>query len=103
MKSLGVVLASTGVAATIFGFLMGEFSGGLLSLPVYWINSAEQPIDYLFFAVYLGVGHLILGTLLGIYNNLLSHQYRKLLGEQISLLFISKQSIQDDGCSRTDG
>ncbi|MHA1861110.1 MAG: V-type ATP synthase subunit I [Candidatus Ranarchaeia archaeon] len=88
MKSLGVVLACTGVAATMFGFLMGEFSGGLIHLPVYWISSAEQPIDFLFFAVALGIVHLVLGTFLGIYNNLMSRQFRKLLGEQLSVLLL---------------
>jgi V/A-type H+-transporting ATPase subunit I len=88
MKSLGHILIYFGVSAVLFGFLMGEFMGGLIRLPALWISGADEPITFLVIVIAIGVGHIIFGMFLGIYNNYLNRRFRRILADQVSLLIL---------------
>ncbi|MEM3040710.1 MAG: V-type ATPase 116kDa subunit family protein, partial [Nitrososphaerota archaeon] len=86
MRDLGATLLVSSVSSTIFGLLGGEFMGGLLHLPVFWMSSVEKPIDFMFVAILIGVATITLGIALGIHNSLSTKQYKRLVGEQLSAL-----------------
>lgn len=88
MKDLSVILLYLGISTVFFGVLMGECMGGIVKLPVFWMSAADNPIDFLFIVIGIGMGHLIFGAVLGILNNLYRKEYRKMLGDQISSLFL---------------
>jgi len=88
MKSLAQILLWIGLSSIFFGFLTGEFFGGLIPLPVLWMSSAEQPIEFLMVAIVVGIVHITSGVFLGMYNNLVKRRWRRIVGEQISTLFL---------------
>ncbi|MFW6117158.1 MAG: V-type ATP synthase subunit I [Thermoproteota archaeon] len=93
MEDLSVILFYLGISAIFFGILMGELMGGVVKLPVFWMSAADNPIEFLFIVIYIGIGHLILGAVLGIFNNLYRKEYRKMVGDQISSLLLIGAAI----------
>jgi V/A-type H+-transporting ATPase subunit I len=88
MKSLSTILLCIGASAVLFGFLMGEFMGGLVELPTLWISGADAPIDFLLIVIAIGIGHIVLGIMLGFLNNISKRSFRKIVGDQISMLLL---------------
>ncbi len=86
MRDLGIILLLASISTTIFGFLGGEFMGGLLHLPVLWISSAESPIEFMLVALVIGIANITFGIIIGIANNVSKREYRRLVGEQFSAL-----------------
>ncbi|MFW6110892.1 MAG: V-type ATP synthase subunit I [Thermoproteota archaeon] len=88
MEDLSVILFFLGISTIFFGILMGELMGGMIRLPVLWMSAADNPIDFLFIVIGIGLVHLIFGAILGIFNNLYQKEYRKMMGDPISSLLL---------------
>lgn len=88
MKSLSVIILCIGISAVLFGFLMGEFMGGVVKLPILWISGADAPIDFLLIVITIGIGHVVFGIMLGFLNNIFKRRFRKIVGDQISMLLL---------------
>jgi V/A-type H+-transporting ATPase subunit I len=88
MKDLSVVLSCIGISAMFFGFLTGELMGDLLKLPVLWISVADHPIEFLFIVIGIGIAHVAFGAVLGFINNFYRHEYRRIVGDQLSTLLL---------------
>jgi V/A-type H+-transporting ATPase subunit I len=68
LRRLWVFVAGAGIAATVFGFLYGEFFGPTRVLPVLWLNPLDQPVRLLVTAVGVGAGLLALAYGFGVVN-----------------------------------
>jgi V/A-type H+-transporting ATPase subunit I len=96
MASLGKILACSGVSAIFFGFLSGQFMGGALemlsedqiTLPVFWMSPADEPINFLVIVLVIGVFHILIGAVLGVINNYLNHRIRDMIGDQVSVFLL---------------
>jgi V/A-type H+-transporting ATPase subunit I len=107
MHDLSIILLCIGASAIVFGILMGEFLGGVVPLPIIWMSAADNPIDFLFVVISIGMGHLIFGSILGILNNLHLREFRRMLGDQLSTLtligsatiFLSTGRFEPEGLS----
>lgn len=94
MKNLSVILLAIGISSIFFGILMGEFMGGVVKLPVFWISAADSPIEFLFIVIGIGMAHIVFGTILGFLNNFYRKEFRKMVGDQVSTnLLIAAASI----------
>jgi V/A-type H+-transporting ATPase subunit I len=88
MKNLSVILLCIGMSSIFFGILMGEFMGGVVKLPVLWISAADNPIDFLFIVIGIGMAHVIFGAILGFFNNFHKREFRKMAGDQLSTVLL---------------
>ncbi|MFP3985481.1 MAG: V-type ATP synthase subunit I [Candidatus Bathyarchaeia archaeon] len=88
MKDLSLILLCIGISTVFFGMLMGEFFGGLVKLPVLWMSAADNPLEFLFIVIWIGIGHVIIGSMLGILNNFYKRQFRNMVGDQLSTLLL---------------
>jgi V/A-type H+-transporting ATPase subunit I len=88
MKNLSIVLLCVGLSTVFFGFLMGEFMGGLVKLPILWMSVADNPLGFLFIVIGIGMGHIIFGSILGLINNSYRREIRKMIGDQLSTLLL---------------
>jgi V/A-type H+-transporting ATPase subunit I len=96
MASLGKILACSGVSAIFFGFLSGQFMGGALemlsedqiTLPVFWMSPADEPINFLVTVLVIGVFHILIGAVLGVINNYLNNRIRDMIGDQVSVFLL---------------
>jgi len=64
---LGGIMATAGASAIVFGFLYGSIFGFEDVLPALWRRPAENIGGTLMFAVWLGVGLIVLSMLLNMY------------------------------------
>jgi len=64
---LGGIMATAGASAIVFGFLYGSIFGFEDILPALWRRPAENIGGTLMFAVWLGVGLIVLSMLLNMY------------------------------------
>ncbi len=88
MRNLSVVLLCIGISAILFGVLMGEVMGGVVKLPIIWMSAAENPIEFLLIVIWIGMAHIASGSVLGIINNFYKRQFRRIVGNQLSTLFL---------------
>ena len=88
MKDLSVVLSCIGISVMFFGLLTGELMGNLVKLPVLWISVADHPIEFLFIVIGIGMAHVTFGAILGFINNFYRHEYRRIVGDQLSTLLL---------------
>lgn len=89
--SLGKIVVALGASTMFFGVLTGSYLG---DLPQYifglspeklalWVDPLTNPLAILSFALIVGLIHLNIGLLIGIYNNMLKKKYRSIISEQI--------------------
>ncbi len=83
MRRLALIVMYSGLSISLFGFLSGEFMGGLIELPVIWISTVDEPIVFMVFSLAIGVIHILLGLLLGICNNLKKGKRWNILTDQV--------------------
>ena len=80
---LGKVLGIGAVYAMLFGALFGELFGNLgtvwLGLHPLWIERSEALVPTMFFAVSVGVAHVLFGLLLGVWSEWRRHRGREAL------------------------
>lgn len=94
MKGLSLIVIYSGLSITLFGILSGEFMGGLIELPVIWLSTVDEPIEFMVIALGLGITHILVGLMLGIYNNYTNGRRRKILSDQIPwIMFITGAAI----------
>jgi len=89
-SSLGAVLMANGISGSIFGFLYGSFFGKEDILPPLWLNPMKDILSILAFSGLAGVGLLIVGFGLNIWNTGRSKKWGEMIfGYQglIGLLF----------------
>ncbi len=73
LRSLAQVMISCGIWAVIFGFLFGEFLGGVgqrafRMRPLWMERGGETLIPLLVFTIGVGVAHVMLGLILGMWE-----------------------------------
>ncbi len=89
--NLGKIVVALGLSTMFFGVLTGSYLG---DLPLYlfgispeslaiWVDPLTNPLAILSFALIIGLVHLNIGLLIGIYNNILKKQYMNIISEQI--------------------
>lgn len=83
MRGLALIIMYSGLSIILFGILSGEFMGGLIQLPVIWISTVDEPIVFMIFSLAVGVAHILVGLVLGIYNNLRKGRRRNIFTEQV--------------------
>ncbi len=93
MKNLSVVLLCVGLSTVFFGILMGEFVGGLVELPVFWMSAAENPLSFLFIVIGIGIGHIVFGSMLGLINNISKRETKKIIGDQLSTILLISSAV----------
>ncbi len=93
MKNLSLVLLCVGLSTISFGILMGEFVGGLVELPVFWMSAAENPLSFLFIVIGIGIGHIVFGSMLGLINNISKRETRKIIGDQLSTILLISSAV----------
>jgi V/A-type H+-transporting ATPase subunit I len=91
-KMLSELLIMISISSIIFGFLTGEFMGGVVKLPVLWFNGFEDPMYFLQIAILLGVVQLTLGLAIGFLNELMAKRLRNAL-EKLAWLMLLYGSI----------
>jgi len=88
MQSLGLLIAYCGASAAVFGFMYGSifgFEGHLVEEYLHfhfeplWINPMENILGVLSIAIDAGIVILMLGYLLGMFNNIRSRDWAHLL------------------------
>jgi len=98
IRSFGIILIACGVWAIILGLATNGFMGDLfptylgIEIPfvIEAIDSFANPQNILIMALIVGVIHVILGLVLGAYNNLKKGSIGDALGDQICwLIFIT--------------
>jgi V/A-type H+-transporting ATPase subunit I len=94
VRSLADMLIISSVPTIIFGFLFGEFFGDFGEImgwihPVHFLgvtwNRLEAIIPMLIFAIALGVIHIFLGLIIGIYNEIY-RKNKKHISEKVGML-----------------
>lgn len=102
MKRLSLIVIYSGLSISLFGILSGEFMGGLIDLPVIWLSTVDEPIEFMVLALELGITHILVGLTLGIYNNYRNGRRRKIFTDQTpwimfitggAILFLSRKYI----------
>jgi V/A-type H+-transporting ATPase subunit I len=94
VRNLADILIISSVPTIIFGFLFGEFFGDFGEImgwihPVHFLgvtwNRLEAIIPMLIFAIALGVIHIFLGLIIGIYNEI-TRKNKKHISEKVGML-----------------
>ncbi len=85
LASLGGLVISCGVSATVFGFLYGSIFGFEDVLPILWIRPIENIILILEIAVGAGIFMLTVGFFIGILNAITAKDWPRLLFEKNGL------------------
>jgi V/A-type H+-transporting ATPase subunit I len=94
MKKLSLIVIYSGLSIALFGLLSGEFMGGLIDLPVIWLSTVDEPIEFMVLALGLGIIHILIGLMLGIYNNYRNERRHKILTDQTPwIMFITGGAI----------
>ena len=102
MHSLGRVLLICAFWAIVWGVIFGEFLGNLgehYGMHPLWINRAEAMIPLIVFSIAIGVVHVLLGLVLGVWNAVRERSRREVLergGMLVSLvaLFLLAATMQ---------
>jgi len=92
-RRLSEILIAISLSSIFFGFLSGEFMGGVVKIPVLWFNGFEDPMYFLQLAVVIGIIQITTGFILGFVNELLSRRIKNALGEKLSWLILIYGSI----------
>ena len=79
MASLGGLVLSCGLSATVFGFLYGSFFGFENVLPVLWMRPLDNIMLILEIAIGAGVVLLSMGFVIGLINGVTSRDWSRLL------------------------
>jgi V/A-type H+-transporting ATPase subunit I len=79
MASLGGLITTCGLVATVFGFLYGSLFGFENVLPSLWMRPIENIMEILIIAIVAGLVLLSLGFLIGIFNSFIARDWGKLL------------------------
>lgn len=92
LKDLATVLAISAVSAIVFGFLFGEIFGDLgerlgLLHPIL-LNRIESIKTMLYLTLGIGVGHVLLGIVLGIISRASRHDYKHALARACYLVLV---------------
>ncbi|MFO7872230.1 MAG: V-type ATP synthase subunit I [Candidatus Undinarchaeales archaeon] len=88
---LGKIIVAIGISTMFFGILTGSYLG---DLPLYlfgyspealalWVDPLTNPLILLTFSLLIGIVHLNIGLVVGIYNNILENKYRNIISEQV--------------------
>ncbi|MGM5487549.1 MAG: V-type ATP synthase subunit I [Nanobdellota archaeon] len=80
----GMVLLTCAITTTVFGWFFGSFFGDLLNLEPLLFDPFQNAKMILVFSLGIGLAHINLGLLLGIYAN--RHKGKVLLYDYVSLL-----------------
>jgi V/A-type H+-transporting ATPase subunit I len=64
-----LLITYMGLSSLIFGFLFGEFLGGLIELPAIWFKPFGNPTKLMMVSLYIGVVEIAIGFVLGIINS----------------------------------
>lgn len=92
-RKLSEILISISLSSMFFGFLTGEFMGGVVKIPVLWFNGFEDPMYFLQITIILGIIQLTVGFVIGFINELLARRLRNAIGEKISWLLLLYGSV----------
>lgn len=87
-RKLSEILIAISFSSILFGFLFGEFMGGIVNLPVLWFSGFENPMYFLEVAIIIGVAQLTIGLIIGLVNELLRHKIKSAIGEKLSWLLL---------------
>lgn len=89
--NLGKVVVALGLSTMFFGILTGGYLGdlpkylfGISSQQLaFWVDPLTNPLALLSFALIIGLAHLNIGLIVGIYNNILERKYLDIISDQI--------------------
>ncbi len=91
-SDLGKVLGVAALYACLFGLLYGELFGDLgkvnFGLEPLWFDRGTELVPMIVFSLTVGVVHILLGSLLGVWSHLRRHQPREALIKLVMLLAI---------------
>jgi V/A-type H+-transporting ATPase subunit I len=87
-RKLSEILIAISFSSILFGFLFGEFMGGIVNLPVVWFSGFENPMYFLEVAIVIGITQLTIGFIIGFINELLRHRIKNAIGEKLSWLLL---------------
>jgi len=85
VASIGELLIFAGTSSTLFGFLFGSVFGVEHWLRALWMRPVENIMPFLLTTIFLGIGILSLGIILGIVQALLRGYFREALFGQWGL------------------
>lgn len=66
IRNVNIILMYAGLSSAFFGFLLGEFFGGLIPINPILYDPAKDILAILFFSVVIGILHISIGLLSGI-------------------------------------
>ncbi|MGQ9689786.1 MAG: V-type ATP synthase subunit I [Thermoproteota archaeon] len=92
-RRLSEILMLVSLSSISFGFLTGEFMGGVVNIPVLWFNGFEDPMYFLLLAIVIGIVQITIGFIIGFINELLARRFKNALGEKASWLLLLYGSI----------
>ena len=75
LKSFSRIIVWSALSSVFFGFVFGEFFGAEFMEPL--LNRVHEPTQVLGVAVAIGFVHINIGLLVGFYNELKSHGFKK--------------------------
>ncbi|MEM3368926.1 MAG: V-type ATPase 116kDa subunit family protein [Thermoproteota archaeon] len=87
-RKLSEILIAISFSSIFFGFLFGEFMGGVVKLPVVWFSSFENPMYFLEIAIIIGIAQISIGLVIGFINELIRHRIKNAIGEKLSWLLL---------------
>jgi len=92
-RKLSEILIAISLSSMFFGFLSGEFMGGVIKIPTLWFNGFEDPMYFFYIAIVLGLIQLTLGFIIGFINELLNKNIKRAIGEKLSWLIMIYGSL----------
>ncbi|MGQ9596790.1 MAG: V-type ATP synthase subunit I [Thermoproteota archaeon] len=92
-RRLSEILMLVSLSSISFGFLTGEFMGGVVNIPVLWFNGFEDPMYFLLLAIVISIVQITIGFIIGFINELLARRFKNALGEKASWLLLLYGSI----------
>lgn len=75
LKGFSMIMVWSALSSVFFGFVFGEFFGAEFMEPL--LNRVHEPTQVLGVAVAIGFVHINIGLLVGFYNELKSHGFKK--------------------------
>lgn len=98
IRDFSVILTLGSIATIIAGILTGSYFGDLL--PEYLnihvfslVNPIQNPVPILLLSLFVGIGHVYLGIIIGLIEEIHVREYRKAIGDRLTWLILIPSSI----------
>lgn len=87
-RDLGIVFLLAGLFASVWGAITGDILGGAIGFAPPIFDTVNDPVGFILLSILLGVGQLLVGSGVGIYNNLREGKIKNALASQVSWILI---------------